>query len=172
MIERLIDVLVGFKDKLLPFFVMEQTDRGIILRFGKFHRRTEPGLNWRIPFVEKHVYSTCTITTAKIPTQTLTTKDGVSVVVSSVVKYNVYDPKPYILDIWDSNDVLFDVTQGAIKDVIASRGYEELNDPKLEREVAKKVRLQVKEYGFKIHRITFTDLGRIRSIRLLTDQEQ
>jgi hypothetical protein len=71
------------------------------------------------------------------------------------------------LEIWDAVDVLADTTMGAIKDSIQTSDYEALWFSNPEAAVLEKVRKEVNQYGFKIHKITFVDFGMIRSIRLL-----
>ena len=149
--------------------VIDQTDSGVFLRFGKYHRRTQHGVNWKIPFIDEVRTATSVITTMQMSTQTLTTSDDTTVVVSAIVKYAIQDAKPYLLEIWDAEDVLQDVTQGAVKKVVSDHPYRDLNHSDIEKLVLKSVRGQVNKYGFKIHNVTFSDFGRIKSLRLMMD---
>ncbi|HNL22861.1 MAG TPA: protease modulator HflK N-terminal domain-containing protein, partial [Rhodocyclaceae bacterium] len=37
------------------FYIVDQSQRGVVLRFGSFKETTEPGLRWRFPYpVESH----------------------------------------------------------------------------------------------------------------------
>jgi hypothetical protein len=51
------------------------------------------------------------------------------------VKYRIAKVRAYLLEIWDSADVLNDVTLGAIKQIVASENYSELQNPKIEDDV-------------------------------------
>jgi regulator of protease activity HflC (stomatin/prohibitin superfamily) len=103
----------------------------------------------------------------RLPPQTLTTKDDVSVVVSAIVKYQVKDIRPFLLEIWDQVDVLADVVAGAVKSAVNSVDYIELASSAAEKAVLDAARSKVNQYGFKVHEVTFTDCGRVRSIRLI-----
>lgn len=39
----------------LAYFSIQEYERGVVLRWGKFNRVAEPGLNWKIPFAESVV---------------------------------------------------------------------------------------------------------------------
>jgi regulator of protease activity HflC (stomatin/prohibitin superfamily) len=102
--------------------------------------------------------------------QTLTTRDDLTVVISAIVKYQISDVRAYLLDIWESADVLNDVTLGAIKEIVASVDYADLQNPSIENDVLAIVQEEAKRFGVHVHKVTFSDLGRIRSIRLITSE--
>jgi membrane protease subunit HflK len=172
VIEKLLDILVAFWDRIAPVQVVDAYEAGIVLRLGKYHRSAAAGVVWKWPLIEQLVTTTICVTTLRLPAQTLTTSDGHSVVISSVVKYQIRDPKPFLLDIWDSVDVLADVTMGAIKTVVNGAAYADLIASPVERKVLETVRKECNRYGFQIHSVTFTDMGRIRSLRLISNTIQ
>jgi regulator of protease activity HflC (stomatin/prohibitin superfamily) len=167
VLERLIELLAGAWDSLRPYEVVECYNKGVVLRFGRYHRTLEPGLHWKWPFVEDVVSVLACITTLPLPPQTLTSRDDVGVVVAAVVKYEIAKPEPYATDIWDQRDVLSDVTMGAVRQAVSAIDYKDLIVQPPERVVLEAVRKEVNKYGFRIHAVTFTDLGRVRSLRLI-----
>ena len=52
MFEKLIDLLVGAWHRLCPLEIIEAYNRGVVLRFGRYHRTLEPGLHWKWPVAE------------------------------------------------------------------------------------------------------------------------
>jgi hypothetical protein len=72
-----------------------------------------------------------------------------------------------VCDVWDQQDVLLDVTMGAIGKQVRGRDWESLRDSPPEDEVFKEVRKQGHRYGFDVEAVTFTDLGRVNSLRLI-----
>lgn len=167
MFEKLIDLIVSTWSRLSPWEIIRVYQSGAVLRFGKYHRTLEAGIHWKWPVVEEVIEIDTCVTTIRLPPQTLTTKDGVTVVVSSIIKYQVKDLKPYICDIFDQHDVLGDVSMGAIRQAIHTVSYEELINTPPEPIVLEAIRKEVNQYGFKIHRVTFIDIGKIRSFRLI-----
>lgn len=170
MFEKLIELLAGAWSNLRPYEIVEAYNRGVVLRFGRYHRTLAPGLHWKWPFAEDIVSVLACITTLPLPPQTLTTYDDVGVVVAAVVKYEIVKPEPYVTDIWDQRDVLSDVTMGAVRKAVSATKYVDLIASPPEDRVLELVRKEVNRYGFKIHAITFTDLGRVRSLRLIQAQ--
>lgn len=167
MLERLADFLVLFWEYITPFFVINVYESAVVLRLGKYHRTVGKGLRWKWPLIETVLSTNIAITTMELRAQTLTTKDGKSVVISSVVKYRIADVKPYMIEIWDSVDVISDTTLGAIKEVITSTNYKDLAG--VEKKVLRKVKRQVAGFGVEVINVVFADLGAIRSIRLISD---
>lgn len=170
MFEKLLDIIVQFGTKILPFEVVKIWQTGVVLRYGKCHRVLQPGFHWKWPLIEEVIGVDSVITTIRLPPQTLTTLDDLSVVISATVKYQVVNAVPYISEIWDQHDVLADVTMGAIRQATSKMTYRGLLEESPEREVIELVRNEVNKFGFKVHRITFTDLGKVRSFRLLQHQ--
>lgn len=167
MLEKLLDILAQGWDMITPVFVVKEYEGGVLLRFGLYSRTLEGGLHWKIPLIDLHILTKTCITTMHLPPQTITTQDDKSVVAAAIVKYQVKDPRPFLLKIWDSPDVLADTTMGSIRSAINSRTYAELFSPTLEADILAKIRAEVNEYGFKIHKFTFTDLGKARTFRLM-----
>lgn len=169
MLEKLIDVVLQGWSIVKPFFIVLAYEDGVVLRFGLYHRSVNSGFHWKWPMIEVEKLATTAITTLELRPQTLTTADGKSIVVSAIVKYQIRDAKPYLLEVWDAVDVLKDVTMGAIKQLVARAQYVQLNDTAVETQVLEQVRKEVNQYGFKVHRVTFVDLGQIKSYRLITE---
>jgi regulator of protease activity HflC (stomatin/prohibitin superfamily) len=166
--DKAIEFINRFWDWAKPFEILMAYEGGVMTRFGKFQKTLTPGLYLKVPFVDYALTTHTTITTLQLRPQTLTTKDGQQVVIGAIVKYQIKDPKPFLLDIWDSTDVLNDVTLGAIKRVVNALSFEDLVHTDVEALVLEAVRKECNQYGFRIHKVTFTDMGKIRTLRLMT----
>lgn len=169
MIEKLIELCAGAWETIKPYVVVNAYEQVVILRWGKYHRTLEPGLHWKIPFADSTYEVHTAVTTLRLPPQTLTTKDDVGVVVAAIIKYQVRDPEPYVTDVFDQVDVLGDVTMGAIRNAVVGVEWTDLKVSPPEASVLAEVRKQANRFGFKIEAVTFVDLGRVRSLRLIGD---
>lgn len=167
MFERLIDLLIQLWDRAAPAFIVSAYQTAGVMRFGRYHRTCPPGFHWKIPFVEEAMEVLTTQTTIRLPAQTVTTSDGKPIVASAMVKYSVVDVKPYVTEITDQHDVLADVSCGAIRTAVREMSTDQLFAEPPERRVLELVRRQVKEYGFKVHTVTFIDLAAVKTIRLI-----
>jgi regulator of protease activity HflC (stomatin/prohibitin superfamily) len=170
MFERLFDFLTTSWNVLRPVVVVTDYEGGVILRLGRFERVIKPGLHWKIPLAENAIITSTVITTMALRPQTLTTKDDLTIVLSAIVKYHISDVRSYLLDIWDSADVINDLTLGTIRKIVASVDYKDLRGDLIEREVHENIRDEACRYGVDIHKVTFSDLGKVRSLRLITNE--
>jgi regulator of protease activity HflC (stomatin/prohibitin superfamily) len=168
--ERIFDFIAGFWNVLRPWVVVNDFEGGVILRFGRYYRELRPGLHWKMPLADNALTTSTVITTMALRPQTLTTRDDLTIVISAIVKYHIADVRAYLLDIWDSADVLNDVTLGAIKETVASVEYSDLQEKSIESHVLEMVRKEAEKFGVDVQKVTFSDLGKVRSLRLITNE--
>lgn len=168
MFEKLLDLIFQAGSGLLPFRVVPVAKMAAVLRLGKFHRTCAPGFHWKLPFIEEFMVESTAITTVRLDPQTLTTIDDVSIVVASIIKYQIVDVEKYVTQCWDQVDVVRDVTMGAIRKQVCADRYDTTLAEEQERRILSAVRDEVNRFGFKIHKITFTDLAKVKTLRLMT----
>ena len=171
MLTRLIDLFIEVIDIFRCWVVVDEFEAGILLRLGKFHREISPGFCFKLFAFDRELIVRTSITTMELRPQSLITKDGTLIVTNAIIKYQVVKAKPFLLEIWDATDVLKDVTMGALRRTIKTYTYEDIisGDFEVENTCARLVRQEVNPYGFKIHKITLTDFGKFKTIRLLQD---
>jgi len=170
MFDKIFDFISLFWDVITPAFIIDQTEHGIIKRLGIFNREAPPGLRWKWFFIESYESESTLITTLGLNSQTLTTKDNKSIVISAIIKYRIQDVKTYLLTVYEPEDVLADVTMGEIQKQVKKTDY--IGLLKVERKILPKVRKAVKDYGVIIEGITFIDIGAVKSIRLIQDAQE
>jgi regulator of protease activity HflC (stomatin/prohibitin superfamily) len=166
MFDRIIDFLISIIDKILPVVVVDHYNQGVRLRFGKYNAVLNPGLHFKIPFVDKVIEEMVKTTTVNLSEQTITTKDWRSVVVRAIIKYEVGDVKLFLLEVNDAIDALSDMSKGIIRDQIKKRDWKDCNGDDLEKEIYLKIRKEASKWGLKVLEVTLTDLGEVPSFRL------
>lgn len=169
MLDRLIDFFLQFIDQLLPLTVVNQTDKGVRLRFGKFREVLYSGWYYKIPFIDEVIKHTVLWTTISLTSQSLTTKDGRDIVIKGIVKYRIVDIRIFLLEVWDAVDAISDMTQGIIFDIVKEKAWDELQTIDLKPLITRKVRNEAKRWGIEVETVTLSDLAKIKSIRLLND---
>lgn len=169
MIEKLIDFFLSLIDQIIPISIINQTDKGVRLRFGQFKEVLQPRWHYKIPFVDEVVKHTVLWTTLSTPAQSLTTSDGKDVVLKMVIKYRISDIETFLLEVWDAVDAISDMTQGIAFDMIKNKTWEEVQHDDAKKEITRKARVEAKRWGIEIDTVTLSDLAKIRSIRLLND---
>jgi regulator of protease activity HflC (stomatin/prohibitin superfamily) len=101
--------------------------------------------------------------------KSLYTKDKQNIVVKGLIKYKIADVKIFLLEVYDAQDALSDMSQSIIKNVIMSMTMDECTDSELDNTLTKKVRVEAKKWGVEVQQVTLTDLAPIRSYRLIND---
>lgn len=169
MLDTILGLISQFWESVTPFKIVNQFEGGAVLRLGIYHRDAIPGVCWKWPVIEEVHLTNIVPTTLQLQAQTLTTKDDKSVVVSAIVKYEITDPAKFLLSVWDSTDVINDVTLGAVKQTVSETDYTDLNSPEIEKAVKAEASKQVKKHGVRLITVTFADLGRMKSLRIISD---
>lgn len=119
IVVALIFVLPGIR-------VVNQYERGVVLRLGKFSRMLEPGLRLIIPYIDQLRKVDIRTAPMDIPKQEVITKDNVTVNVDAVVFSRVVDAKKAVLEINDYRYATASFAQTALRDVTGNFDLDEL----------------------------------------------
>jgi len=169
MFDKLIDVLIEWWGQILPFIIIRDYEEAVLLRFGRFNQVLLPGIHFKVPFFDEVIDQHVVVTTLSLDAQSLYTKDKQNIVVKGVIKYKISDVKIFLLEVFDAQDALSDMSQSIIKNVIMSMTMDECTDSELDNTLTKKVRVEARKWGVDIQQVTLTDLAPIRSFRLIND---
>lgn len=168
MLDRLVDLLISWIKLLFFSVVLHADQRGIVLRFGKFHRDIGPGFHWKYPLdIDEVYYREVTPTVITIGPQSLTTKDDITVVVSVIVTYQIEDVKKTLIEAQGIRQMLEDSTYGVVSDFIMKHTWSDLRNLDLDNEISKGARRRAKQYGLHVINVQFCDLTKSRSLRLI-----
>ncbi len=185
-LDRLFEFLLDSIKTFQFLHIISQYERGVVLRFGKFHRLAEPGLMAVWPFwIEKVLTTNVLPEPAMVGPQSLTTADGKRVVVEAVVTFTIDDAQKFLLGLEGGNAAVLFLMHGSIARFVERRTWADLTawshggeEEEDEKPVPRKkktpsdslatiLRRQLKEFGVGIHDAQITGLTDARSIRLL-----
>lgn len=169
MFDKLVELLTNWWIELKPMVIIRDYEEAVLLRFGIFKRVLKPGIHFKIPMFDEVIDQHVVVTTLSLDAQSLYTKDKQNIVVKGLVKYRIADVKIFLLEVYDAQDAISDMSQSIIKNVIMSMTLEECTDSELDNTLTKKVRVEAKKWGVDVQQVTLTDLAPIRSIRLIND---
>ncbi len=153
--------------KLRIFVIIEQTQRGVLLRRGKLEKVLEPGWHWLWPVIHHAKVANVVTDTAHMREQSLNTSDGKDVSISAVVTYEISDIEAFMLKIVGEGSAVVDIAVGATGEWVLMHTLDELRDPKKWRELARVMREAGLEYGIRVRKVKLSDVARARTIRLL-----
>ncbi len=104
-------------------YTIQQAERGVVLRFGKYVETIQPGLNFRFPRPIEKVYK---IDVQKIydftDTASMLTKDENMVEVELFVQYQIGKPEKFLFDVrWPNGNpdsVLRSIMESSVRDIV------------------------------------------------------
>jgi membrane protease subunit HflC len=78
-------------------FFVQQPLNAVVVRFGKLIDTVvnEPGLHWRVPFIDHVFYIDRRVINIDAPSFTVTTEDQKRIVISAYVRYRILDPETF-----------------------------------------------------------------------------
>ncbi len=137
-IEVLVIVLFGIFVLLSAIKILNEYERAVVFRLGRYIAAKGPGLIILIPFIDKMVRVSLRTVTLDVPPQDVITKDNVSIKVSAVVYFRVIDAGRAIIEV---ENYLFATSQIAQTTLRSILGQSDLDEILAEREAINK-RLQ------------------------------
>jgi regulator of protease activity HflC (stomatin/prohibitin superfamily) len=108
------------------FRILNEYERGVIFRLGKFSQVKGPGLIILIPIVDRMVKVSLRTVALDVPSQDIITKDNVSVKVNAVVYLRVVEPQKAIIQVEDFLYASSLVSQTTLRSVLGQSEMDEL----------------------------------------------
>jgi regulator of protease activity HflC (stomatin/prohibitin superfamily) len=105
--------------------IVEEDERGVVSRLGRFHAVKGPGMQFIVPWTDKMTKISTRIVTVDISTQEVITKDGSSVGVEAVLYFRVVDPAKALLEVENYHGSTTQAAQASLKALV---GQAELDD--------------------------------------------
>lgn len=111
---------------LRSFRILNEYERGVIFRLGKFSSVKGPGLIILVPILDKMVKVSLRTVALDVPAQDIITKDNVSVKVNAVVYFRVTNPELAIIQVEDYLYASSLVSQTTLRSVLGQSELDEL----------------------------------------------
>lgn len=168
MIDRLMDFLTGCV-KIFQFWALVYAyEEGVRMRLGKFKDVLGPGLHWCIPFHIDHVLVNNSVSrTVHLGAQSLTTKDGKSIVVTAVITLRIIDVKKALLEVESIDHAMMDACYAGITSHVSVSTWEQLHSEDAFENLTKLCRRQARRYGLEVERVQLSDLQICRTYRMV-----
>ena len=111
-------VVLIFGYVTLGIYQVEEAERSVVLRLGKFQEIKGPGLRWNPPIVDNWEIVDVVRVRPHRHDALMLTKDENIVDVTVSVQYQIADPMKYVLDIRDADASLAQATESALRHVV------------------------------------------------------
>jgi regulator of protease activity HflC (stomatin/prohibitin superfamily) len=108
------------------FKVLNEYERGVILRLGKFTAVRGPGLIILVPGLEKMIKVDLRLVTMDVPAQDIISKDNVTLKVNGVVYFKVSSPEHAIITVENYYHATAQIAQTTLRSVVGQYELDEI----------------------------------------------
>ncbi|GKW49178.1 FtsH protease activity modulator HflK [Halomonas sp. NCCP-2165] len=100
------------------FYLVDQSERGVVLRFGKFQEVVSPGLHWNPPLIDDVRMVNVTRVRSLTQTQSMLTRDENIVEVEISAQYLVASPRDFVLNVRNPQLSIENALDSALRHVV------------------------------------------------------
>ncbi len=145
---------------MLFFRVINEYEKGVLFRFGKYAGILEPGLHIIIPIYHSLAVVDMRVKTIDIPKQEVMTQDNVPVNLNAVIYFKVFNPENAILNIREYVYATSKYAQTSLRNVAGEVSLDELLSER--QKIADKLReivdVATDPWGIKVTAIELQDI--------------
>lgn len=138
-------------------FIVHQNEQALVLRFGEpIKEIKQPGLNWKLPFIETVEFFDKRILDLDTSEQEITASDQKRLVVDAYARYKIVDPLKFYQNVRDERRVrlvLGPIMDSAIRRVLGGATLQDVVKDRREvlmREIAGQVNREGRDYGVEV----------------------
>jgi regulator of protease activity HflC (stomatin/prohibitin superfamily) len=148
--------------------VVNQFERGVVLRFGRLHGDLRgPGLALIAPGADRLHKVNMQVVTMPVPAQEGITRDNVTVKVDAVVYYKVYDPVRVVVGVQNYQAAIAQVAQASLRSIIGKSELDDLlsNRERLNQGLELMLDNPAIDWGIHIDRVDIKDVALPESMK-------
>src|SRR5499426_4874940 len=127
----LLVVLVLVVWRASGFYIVDASQRGVVLTFGRYAQTTDPGLRWRLPYpIQSHeIVNISQVRTievgyrnnvkSKVLREALMLTDDENIVdIQFAVQYTIKDPEDYLFNVRRPDETVLQVAETAFREIV------------------------------------------------------
>ena len=140
---------------------INEYERGIKFRCGKYSKIMKPGWNLVIPIIDSYKSVDIRTKTVDVPEQEAITKDNVSVRINAVLYYKIFDASKAVLAVENFNYAVSQLAQTTMRNTVGSVSLDELlsERDKISTEICKIVDEATDPWGIKVENVELKDIS-------------
>ena len=148
--------------------IINQYERGVVQRLGRFRKILDPGLHIIIPYIDTMRSVDVRTTAMDVPKQEVITKDNVTVNVDAVVYFRVIDAKKAVFETTNYAYATSTFAQTALRDVTGNFDLDELLSKRdeISSQIKEIVDAQTDKWGIDIESV------KLQNIELPSDMKR
>jgi regulator of protease activity HflC (stomatin/prohibitin superfamily) len=153
--------------------VLQQYQRGLVFRLGRYQGTREPGLTWIIPGIDRLMVIDIRVITQDIEPQETMTNDNVPVKVRAVVWFKVINPENAIVQVASYEDAVRQTALTSLRNVIGQHSLDELlkEQEKLSSMLGEIIDKVTEPWGVSVDRVQIKDVEIPKTMQRAMAQE-
>lgn len=153
---------------IMPFVIIRDYEKGVLLLLGKYHKNLRPGLNWKFPLIHESLTCLSKKETIEFKPITVVIKGGDVIAIGLIGGYEVVDERKFLIE---ANDAVSNISHHFIMTC-----SDEITDSTLESLLSKttpytnmkrKINVEIDYLGAKFFTIGYSSITKTRPISLI-----
>ncbi|MCP3985175.1 MAG: slipin family protein [bacterium] len=135
--------------------ILQEYERGVLFRFGRYAGVKEAGIRWIIPMVDRLVRVSLREIVMDVPPQEVITRDNVSVKVNAVIYFRVLHPEKAVIQVENYLYGTSQLSQTTLRSVCGQAELDELlaERENVNRQLQEIIDLQTEPWGVKVRAV-------------------
>lgn len=140
--------------------IVQQYQRGLVFRFGRYVATRGPGLTWIVPIADRMQIVDVRVVTLHIEPQETMTRDNVPVKINAVVWYRVTNPEHAIIEVSDYERAIAQTSLTTLRTVMGQHSLDELlkEQDKLSAMLKETIDKLTELWGIQVERVEIKDV--------------
>ena len=139
---------------------INEYERGVLLRFGKFHKIMEPGWRLVLPIIDTMRKVDIRTKAVDVPEQDAITKDNVTIRINAVLYYKIFDASKVVLAVENYGFAVSQLAQTTMRNAVGAISLDELlaERDKISTEICKIIDEATDPWGIKVENVELKDI--------------
>lgn len=140
--------------------IIKEYERGVVLRWGRFHSVKQPGIRFLIPFIDQMFRVDLRVVTMDVPKQEMMTRDNVPVTVDAVVYFRIVNPEDAMLKVENFVKATALIAQTTLRSTVGQALLDELlsEREKINDQLQTIIDEQTEPWGVKVTNVEIRDV--------------
>ena len=165
--------IAAWVGRFIPrLLVIEATHGGVKFVRGWKVRQLNSGMHIYWPLTTKVSFFPIARQADDLRSQTLTTRDAITVAASALIVFEVSDIKTLLSTTYDPDTTIQEIALTAVQDTLTELSWDEIRETprrRLDIQLRSSARAELKPYGVNVLKMSLVDLAPCKVIRLLGD---
>lgn len=140
---------------------INEYERGIKFRFGKFNKIMNPGWNIVLPIINSYKKIDVRTKAVDVPEQEAITRDNVSIKINAVIYYKIFDASKAILAVENFYYAVSQLAQTTMRNAVGSVSLDELlgEREKISNEICSIIDKATDPWGIEVENVELKDIS-------------